>query len=101
MRSMKQLATIFDRGSIVLLTMALSSGLLLGGGVSATARTTFLVLAGAAFVAMLFAMVFEGRWRIVSSAIWLLPTVVFAVAAIQLRLLPLDRIGIAFGPFVP
>lgn len=77
-----------DRTSVALIVAAAGSGMLLGGGVSVTARSVFALLAAGAFLASVAGMLAEGRWRIVKSPLLLLPIVLAIYALAQLAPLP-------------
>lgn len=80
-------------GSIVLLVLACSSGMLFASGVSTTARVIFQVLALLSFVATIAEMALAGRWRLVRTPLWFLPLLLLALAVLQLQTLPTGLIG--------
>jgi hypothetical protein len=61
---------LLEQGSLAALVLSASSGMLLGSGVSATARGVFVVLASSAFVLAVLAMGLAGRLRVVASPLW-------------------------------
>jgi hypothetical protein len=82
---MKQrLAEVFDGLTLFALGVTLASGMFLGSGSSDIARGIFLLLAATSFTLAGLAMLFDGRWRIVRSPLWILVFAWIGLAVLQI-----------------
>lgn len=85
---MPTMARWLDKASVAAIIAAALCGMLLGGGVSATARSVFCLLAAAAFFCSTASMLVEGRWRMFASPLLALPMALALLAIAQLAPLP-------------
>ena len=80
----RRIADLWEYLSIAGLLIALMSGMVLGSGVSSTARGIFLLLAATSFLFSGIAMLFAGRWRIVRSPLWLPLILLLGLGVVQM-----------------
>lgn len=80
----RRIADLLEYVTIASLLVTLVSGMILGSGVSATARGVFLALVGVTCLVSGFAMLFAGRWRIVRSLLWLPLFLFLCLGALQI-----------------
>lgn len=79
----RQLGSMLDVLALLAVVMALISGMILGSGVSAVARSLFVLWAALALILGLVAMTFQGRWEFVPSLLWLVGASVLFLGVVQ------------------
>lgn len=70
--------------AIVLATLAMTSGFVLGSGESAAAHSVFVALAAAALASSFVSMLVEGKFRIVRSPLWFCALAILAIGFLQI-----------------